>query len=235
MRQGAYGWARAIRNLALALLLASPVAAQEAVEEATGEAAGEPVTVVALGDSLTAGYGLPASEAFVPRLQAWLDERDAGVAVQNAGVSGDTTAGGLARLDWTLGEDADAVIVQLGGNDYLRGTDPAVSRDNLRGILERAEARGLPVLLVGIDAADGQYGPDYAAAFDGMYTDLAEEFGTLLEPDWFGPLREGGVPIEETRRLYLQPDGIHTNAAGVERVVERLGPLVLELAERAGQ
>ncbi len=224
MRQGAYGWARAIRNLGLALLLASPAAAQE-----------EPLTVVALGDSLTAGYGLPGPEGFVPRLQAWLDARGAGVTVQNAGVSGDTTAGGLARLDWTLGEDADALIVALGGNDYLRGTDPAESRENLRGILERADARGLPVLLVGIDAAAGQYGPDYAAAFDAMYPDLAEEFDALLEPDWFAPLREEGTAIEDTRRLYLQPDGIHPNAAGVERIVERLGPRVLELVEEAGQ
>jgi acyl-CoA thioesterase-1 len=200
-------------------LLASPAAA-----------AAERATVVALGDSLTAGYGVSRGEAFVPRLEAWLRARGADVEVQNAGVSGDTTAGGLSRADWALGEDADAVIVALGGNDFLRGTDPAVSRENLRGILEKAKARDLPVLLVGIDAS-GQYGPDFEAAFDGMYPALAQEFGTLLETDWFEGLREEGVSVSETRSRYLQPDGIHPNAAGVERIVERLGPRVLELLE----
>lgn len=221
MRPRAYGWARAIRNLAAALLLASPAVAQD-----------DPVTVVALGDSLTAGYGLPRSEGFVSRLEAWLKARGAEVEVQNAGVSGDTTAGGLSRLGWALGEEADAVIVALGGNDFLRGTDPAESRENLRRILQTAGDRGLPVLLVGIDAS-GQYGPDYEAAFDGMYPALAEEFGTLLERDWFEGLREEGVPITQTRARYLQRDGIHPNAAGVERIVERLGPRVLELVVQA--
>ncbi len=110
-------------------------------------------TVVALGDSLTAGYGLPADQGFVPRLQAWLDDHGADVEVQNAGVSGDTTAGGLSRVDWALGDDADAVIVALGGNDFLRGIDPALVRENLQSILEKTSARDLPVLLVGIDAS----------------------------------------------------------------------------------
>ena len=195
-------------------------------------AGAEPVTVVALGDSLTAGYGVRRGEGFVPRLEAWLRARGADVEVRNAGVSGDTTAGGLSRVDWALGDDADAVIVALGGNDFLRGTDPAVSRANLRAILEKAEARGLPVLLVGIDAS-GQYGPEFEAAFDGMYPALAEEFGTLIEADWFEGLREEGVPLGETRARLLQPDGIHPNAAGVERIVDRLGPRVLELVEAA--
>jgi acyl-CoA thioesterase-1 len=181
----------------------------------------EEVTVVALGDSLTAGYGLSGSQGFVGQLQAWLDGRDAGVTVQNAGVSGDTTAGGLSRLGWALGEDADAVIVALGGNDFLRGTEPAESEGNLRGILTEVAGRGLPVLLVGIDAGPN-YGPDYETAFDAMYPALAEEFGTLLEADWFEGLREEGVPLTETRSRYLQPDGIHPNAEGVARIVERL-------------
>lgn len=210
-----------MRNLAVALLLVSPAAAEG------------PVTVVALGDSLTAGYGLPRAEGFVARLQAWLDARGATVEVQNAGVSGDTTAGGLSRVDWALGDGADAMILALGGNDFLRGTDPGTSRENLRGILEAARERGIPVLLVGINAS-GQYGPDYEAAFDGMYRDLAREFGALLETDWFEGLREEGATLGDTRARYLQPDGIHPNAAGVERIVERLGPRVLELAEEAG-
>lgn len=190
--------------------------------------------MVALGDSLTAGYGLGPDEGFVPRLEAWLRARGADVEVRDAGVSGDTTAGGLSRLDWALGEGADALIVALGGNDFLRGVDPEVSRGNLRGILEKARAEELPVLLVGIDAS-GQYGPDYEAAFDAMYPALAAEFGALLEADWFEALREEGVPPEETRARLLQPDGLHPNAAGVERIVERLGPRVLELIEAAGR
>ena len=189
--------------------------------------AAEPATVVALGDSLTAGYGLAPEEGFVPRLQAWLDARGAEAVVQNAGVSGDTTAGGLSRVGWALSPEADAVIVELGGNDFLRAVDPASSRENLRAILEAVTARGLPALLVGIDASS-QYGPDYEAAFDGMYPALAQEFGTLLEPDFFAALREGG-DLSAAIGAYMQPDGIHPNAAGVERIVERIGPRVLEL------
>jgi acyl-CoA thioesterase-1 len=189
-------------------------------------------TVVALGDSLTAGYGLPAHQGFVAGLQGWLEARGAEVEVRNAGVSGDTTAGGLARADWALGPEADALILALGGNDFLRGIDPSVSRENLRGILEKARARDLPVLIVGIDAS-GQYGPDYEAAFDGMYPDLAEAYGALLERDFFEGLRQEGVELDAVRAAYLQPDGIHPNAAGVERIVERLGPRVLELVGQA--
>ena len=189
--------------------------------------AAEPATVVALGDSLTAGYGLAPEEGFVSQLQSWLDARGAEAVVQNAGVSGDTTAGGLSRVEWALTPEADAVIVELGGNDFLRGVDPAVTRENLQEIMEKAKARGLPVLLVGIDAS-GQYGPDYETAFDGMYPALAQEFGALLEPDFFAALRSGGN-LSEAIGTYMQPDGIHPNAVGVERIVERIGPRVLEL------
>lgn len=214
--------ARPLRNLALLLWFASPAAALAETR------------VLALGDSLTAGYGLDAGEGFVPRLQAWLDEAGAGVTVQQGGVSGDTTAGGLARLDWALADGAEALIVALGGNDFLRGVDPAESRSNLRAILETAAERDLPVLLVGIDAS-GQYGPDYEAAFDAMYPELAAEFGALLEPDWFAPLREAAGSLEAALGTYMQPDGIHPNAAGVDLVVERIGPQVVVLAERAAQ
>jgi acyl-CoA thioesterase-1 len=189
--------------------------------------AAEPATVVALGDSLTAGYGLAPEEGFVSQLQSWLDARGAEAVVQNAGVSGDTTAGGLSRVEWALTPEADAVIVELGGNDFLRGVDPAVTRENLQEIMQKAKARGLPVLLVGIDAS-GQYGPDYETAFDGMYPALAQEFGALLEPDFFAALRSGGN-LSEAIGTYMQPDGIHPNAVGVERIVERIGPRVLEL------
>ncbi|EPX86351.1 Lysophospholipase L1 [Rubellimicrobium thermophilum DSM 16684] len=192
----------------------------------------DPVTILLLGDSLSAGYGLAAGEGLAPQLQAWLDEAGASVEIVNAGVSGDTTAGGLSRLDWALTDEVDAVIVQLGGNDFLRGIDPAASRENLRGILEGIAARDLPVLLVGIDAS-GQYGPDYEAAFDGMYPDLAAEFGAALIPDFFAPLREGGT-LDAALRDWMQPDGIHPNAAGVRRIVAgSLGPAALALAEEA--
>jgi acyl-CoA thioesterase-1 len=213
--------AKQLRALTAALLIACPAWAQE-----------EAVTVVALGDSLTAGYGLPAQDGFVRQLQEWLDVRGAGARVQNAGVSGSTTAGGLSRIDRVLGDNAGAVIVALGGNDYLRGVDPVQIKANLQGILEEARERDLPVLLVGINASDG-HGPDYEVAFDSMYRELAEEFGALLEADWFEGLREPGVDLPETRARYLQRDGIHPNAAGVERIVERIGPRVLELVALA--
>lgn len=193
---------------------------------AAGGAAAE-MRIVALGDSLTHGYGLPAEDGFVPRLQAWLRAHGApGVVVANAGVSGDTTAGGLARLDWALGPEgeADALIVELGGNDLLRGIDPAASRANLDAILTQAGARGLPVLLTGL-RAPLNYGPDYKAAFDAIYPELAAAHDALYDPFFLEGLV--GSPA------LFQPDGIHPNAAGVEKLVARFGPLALELIERA--
>ena len=221
MARARYGVAGALRNAAFGLALAWPVAV-----------AAEPVTVAALGDSLTAGYGLDQPDGFVPRLQAWLDAHGAEATVINAGVSGDTTAGGLARADWTLTPDVDALIVALGGNDLLRGLDPADSRANLDGILDAADAHGVPVLLIGIEAG-GNYGPAYAAAFDGMYPALAEAHGALLVPDWFAALREDGRPLSAALGDTMQGDGIHPSARGVDLIVDDLGPDVLALLERA--
>ncbi|MDF1871751.1 arylesterase [Vannielia sp.] len=194
-------------------------------------AAAEPVVVAALGDSLTAGYGLPRADGFVPQMQAWLTEQGVEVEVRNAGVSGDTTAGGLSRVDWTLTDDVDAMIVALGGNDLLRGLDPAVSRRNLDGILQAAKAKDVPVLLVGV-AASMNYGADYKAAFDGMYAELSAQYETLLYPDFFRGLAE--LPDREVaRREHLQGDGIHPDASGVEILVEAMGPSVLELVRQA--
>ncbi len=189
-----------------------------------GAAAEERLRIVALGDSLVHGYGLATPEGFVPQLQAWLEAEGAAATVVNAGVSGDTTAGGLARLDWALGEHADALIVVLGGNDLLRGIDPATTRANLDAILERAGERGLPVLLAGM-SAPGNYGPDYKAAFDEIYPELAEAHGALLYPEFLAGVTED--------RGYWQPDAIHPNAKGVAEIVRRIGPLVMELLERA--
>lgn len=182
--------------------------------------------IAALGDSLTAGYGLPAEEGFVPRLQDWLTRNGADVELRNAGVSGDTTQGGLSRVGWTLTEDVDAMIVALGGNDMLRGIDPAVARANLDGILDAADAAGVEVLLIGI-TAPGNYGAAYKRDFDAIYPALAEAHGALLGPSFLEPLQHLEDPLR-----YMQPDGIHPNAEGVERIVEGLGPSVLELVNR---
>lgn len=201
-----------------------------------GAAAAEPVTVVALGDSLTAGYGLSdQSQGFVPVLEAWLKARGHEVVVQNAGVSGDTTAGGLARVAWALGPDADALIVTLGGNDLLRGLDPAGSKANLDGILKEAAARKLPVLLVAMKAP-GNFGPEYKAAFDGMYGELATTYGTLLAEDFFAGLKAAGAdPGDPTSMAaFLQADGLHPNPEGVQLIVEGLGPKVEELLAKVG-
>lgn len=194
-----------------------------------GPAMADPMRVLAFGDSLTQGYGLVAQEGFVPQLDAWLDAQGADATIVNAGVSGDTTAGGAARIDWSLTPDIDAMILTLGGNDMLRGLDPSTSRENLDVILQSAQARDLPVLVVGM-TAPGNFGPDYKQAFDAMYPDLAKEYGALYFRDIFQGLGPGS-PADLQR--YFQPDGIHPNAIGVGLIVEALGPKVLELIEQA--
>ena len=194
------------------LLLASPVCAGD-------------VTVLALGDSLTQGFGLPAEEGFVPQMQAWLRGQGAEVTVINGGVSGDTTSGGAARIEWSLTDDVDAVIVALGANDMLRGIDPAVSRANLTKILQVATERPVEVLLVGLKAP-GNFGPDYKAEFDAIFPDLAAEFGVAHAENFFAGLE--GIDATEWPS-YFQPDAIHPNAKGVARIVEKLGPEVLRL------
>ncbi|MGL6210968.1 MAG: arylesterase [Paracoccaceae bacterium] len=212
-----YGALAAFRNATIALIFGSL------------SVAAEPVTLLALGDSLTQGYGLPQEDGFVPQLQGWLVAKGADVEVVNAGVSGDTTAGGLSRLDWSLTPEVDAMIVNLGGNDLLRGIDPAATRANLDAILTTAKARDLPVLLVGL-RAPGNYGADYKQAFDAIFPDLAAKFGTGLEVNFFFPL------IDQTTRQFdpatMQVDGIHPSAAGVARIVEGLGPKVLTLLDQ---
>ncbi len=194
-------------------------------------ATAQTVTIAALGDSLTQGYGLPQDEGFVAQMQRWLRERGADVRLINAGVSGDTTAGGAARVDWTLTPEVDGLIVALGGNDLLRGIDPASSRANLERILERADAAGVPVLLVGMQAP-GNFGPEYKAAFDAIYPELAARYGVLFAESFFGGIAgKEATPAELLP--WMQADGIHPNAQGVARIVAALGPKVLELVERA--
>lgn len=211
-----YGVLRPLGKVVAAFLcLVSPVMADE------------PVTVLALGDSLTQGYGLPEQDGLVPQMQKWLNDQGVEATLINAGVSGDTTAGGAARVEWSLTPEVDAMIVTLGGNDLLRGIDPAVSRGNLEVILQVAQAKGVEVLLVGL-TAPGNYGPEYKAAFDAIYPELSEAYGALLAPDFFAGLG-GGDPAALQR--WFQADGIHPNADGVARIVEGLGPSVLALIE----
>ncbi|TCP21804.1 acyl-CoA thioesterase-1 [Rhodovulum adriaticum] len=207
------------------------VALNLAVLFAAGAAQAEQITIAALGDSLTQGYGLPQEDGFVPQMQAWLRAQGADVQVINAGVSGDTTAGGLSRVGWTLTPDVDAMIVALGGNDLLRGINPAASRANLDGILSAAGDAGVAVLLVGMQAP-GNYGPDYKAAFDAMYPDLAATHGTL----YFESFLKGLTDLPDrgaAMRDYMQGDGIHPSAAGVALIVQAMGPKVLALIDRA--
>ncbi|HYA06558.1 MAG TPA: arylesterase [Xanthobacteraceae bacterium] len=186
-------------------------------------AAETPIHIVALGDSLTAGYGLAEQDGFVPRLQAALAAKGVAVELANAGVSGDTAADGLARLDWSVPQGADAVIVELGANDMLRGLKPEVTRATLATILRRLTQRHIAVLLCGMRAAPN-LGAEYDQAFDRVYPDLAAEFGVILYPFFLD-----GVAAD--LRL-TQPDGLHPNAAGVAVIVDRILPKVQELVAR---
>ena len=183
-----------------------------------------PLRIVALGDSLTAGYQLAPTDAFPAKLQAALRAKGYDVEVVNAGVSGDTAANGLARLDWSVPAETDAVIVELGANDMLRGFDPARTRAALSEILGRLKARGLPVLLAGM-LASANLGPDYVAAFDAIYPDLARNYGALLYPFFLD-----GVALDQA---YTLPDGLHPTARGVDVIVARILPSVEALMSRA--
>lgn len=191
----------------------------------------EEVVIAALGDSLTQGHGLAQEQGFVPQLQNWLTDHGAEVRLINAGVSGDTTAGGLSRVAWTLTPDVDAMIVALGGNDLLRGLDPAVSRANVKGILQAAREADVDVLLIGMQAP-GNFGPEYKAEFDSLYPQLAEEFGILFAESFFAGLNLTGSDPASARK-FMQADGIHPNAEGVQSIVGELGPYVLQLAKNA--
>jgi acyl-CoA thioesterase I len=187
-------------------------------------AADKPLKIVALGDSLTAGLGLPAQDAFTTKLQAALKATGYDVTIVNAGVSGDTAAGGLERLEWSVPEDADAVIVELGANDALRGLDPVLTDKALSTILDRLSAKHLPVLLAGM-LAPRNMGADYTAKFDAIYPKLAAN-----HPVVFYPFFLEGVASDPHLN---QGDGLHPNAAGVDVIVQRILPKVEELIARA--
>ncbi|SEG59853.1 acyl-CoA thioesterase-1 [Methylobacterium sp. 190mf] len=204
----------ALYAAALALLM---VPFMTAVAPKARAAPGEPVKLVALGDSLTAGYKLPADAAFPTVLERLLKARGADVTVANAGVSGDTATGGLDRVDWSVPDGTAGVILELGANDMLRGTDPKVTEGALSAIIERLKARGIPVLLAGMQAAPN-LGPDYKARFDAIYPALAKRYGLTLYPFFLD-----GIIGDRAQHL---DDMIHPNRQGVETIASRMLPTV---------
>jgi acyl-CoA thioesterase I len=204
-------------NLCLVLFSALPGSMR------TASAQHRPIKIIAFGDSLTAGYGLPPKNAFPVRLAAALKARGHNVAIINAGVSGDTTAGGLARLDWAIPDDADGVIIELGANDALRGLDPAQARKNLEAIITRIKAKGADILLTGM-RAPRNYGPEFTRAFDRNFPELAKKHDLLFYPFFLE-----GILLNSALNL---DDGIHPNAKGVDVIVQGILPHVEELIER---
>ena len=207
-----------IRRYAVLVVLVNLMAVQLV------HAAAEPIKVLMLGDSITAGFGLQAGESLPSRLEAKLRTDGHDVQIINAGVSGDTTAAGLARVDWVLGGKPDFAIVELGANDMLRGVDPAITKKNLDAILTKlAEAR-IPTLLIGMKAGRN-LGAEYAQAFDALYTELAQKYDIALYPFVLD-----GVALDPALN---QGDGLHPNARGVAVMVDRMAPYVVRLLQRS--
>lgn len=211
-------WGQMVRVLAVVNILLSMWTATAIAKDKDA-----PVRIVVLGDSLTAGYMLAARDAFPEQLERKLKAAGVKVEVANAGVSGDTTAGGLARLDWSIPSGTDAVILELGANDALRGLEPGKARINLDAIIKRLKARGVDVLLAGM-LAPANLGEDYARSFNAIFPALAREHGVLLYPFFLQ-----GVAMRAKLNL---GDGIHPNAEGVALIVEGIRPKVEELIAR---
>ena len=207
--------------LGVAMLLANFLLAGNGVPMAEAEA--RETVIVALGDSLTAGLGLPQDEAFPAMLERALKGRGHDVKVVNAGVSGDTAGAGLARLDWALPADASAVIIELGANDALQGLPPEATKAALDQIITRIKARGLPILLAGMEAPRNM-GKEYVEAFGAIYPELAQKYDLVLYPFFLD-----GVAMEKSLTL---EDGMHPNAQGVARIVDGITAKVEELLAR---
>ena len=205
-----------ITALSIALASVSPADAEDRAEDGD-------VLVLVMGDSLSAGYNLPPDASFPARLEVWLNTQGLSATIINAGVSGDTSTGGRARLDWVLSnlpvEDLDLVILEFGGNDMLRGTEPSVTRTNLAAMIATLIERNIPVLLAGIRALPNM-GRDYEAEFNGLYPELAQEYGIPLYPFFL----EGVATVPELKL----GDGLHPNEAGVEVMVANMGPMILD-------
>ena len=203
--------------LVLGLLSAAIMTAAEPALGQASAAVSAPVKLVVLGDSLSAGYGLSASDAFPAKLQKALKARGINVDMTNAGVSGDTSSGGRDRLDWSVPEGTEAVIVELGANDALRGTDPSVTRAALSDIVTRLKARGIAILLCGM-VAPPNYGREFAARFNSIYPELAKSASVPLYPFFL----EG---VAADARLN-QADGMHPTAEGIDVIVKNILPTV---------
>jgi acyl-CoA thioesterase-1 len=215
---GEYGGSPERRNPSIAAML---LFALLAFAVSVGEApASPPIRLLVLGDSLSAGYGLPHEEGFEAQLQAALRVRGQDIQIIDGAVSGDTTAGGRARLDWVLAEGADAAIVELGANDGLRGLDPSEMQANLTAILDTLAAKQIPVLLSGMYAPPN-LGPDYGRAFRAVFERLGRRPGVIYDPFFL----EGVATVPSLN----QPDGLHPNAEGVRHIVKRLLPEVERL------
>ena len=214
------------RRAALMLLFAAATLVGAGLPPGAARAEQPPLKLVALGDSLTAGYRLPADAAFPAVLERALKAKGYRAEIANAGVSGDTSTGGLDRLDWSVPDGTQGVILELGANDMLRGTDPAVTRKALETIIVRLKERGIPVLLAGMLAAPN-LGAEYRAGFDAIYPDLARAHDLVLYPFFLD-----GVAGQ---RANTMDDGLHPTAKGVERVVEGILPTVETFLGRLGQ
>jgi acyl-CoA thioesterase-1 len=212
--------AQALVNILASLLML----AAATMSSAMTETASKPIRIVAFGDSLTSGYGLRQSQAFPVQLQKELRARGHNVVISNAGVAGDTSAAGLARFDWAIGDDVDAVILELGANDALRGIDPKVTRQNMQKILAKLKERGVPVLLAGM-RSPANWGDTYAEDFDAIFPDLAKEHALVFYPFFL----EGVV----LNARLNQNDGMHPNSKGVAEIVRQIIPSVEELIAKA--
>ena len=205
-------------------LFAALLPALLAFSVSPGQAAERPIHILGFGDSLMQGYGLPPGTDFPTQLEKALKARGLDVAVINAGVSGDTSAGGLARLDWSLADKPDAAIVEFGGNDGLRGLSPAEMEKNIDGMLAKLKAKNIPVLLAGM-MSPRNWGPAYAAEFDAVFPRLAKKYDTLFYPFYLD-----GVALNPA---LMQGDGLHANPAGVKIIVGRIMPLAVQLVAKA--
>ncbi|MGE5156760.1 MAG: arylesterase [Gemmatimonas sp.] len=201
----------------IVVLMVAMMTVPSAFAQAAPAGEAKPIRIVVLGDSLSAGLGLPGPAAFPARLQKALKAKGMDVDVTNAGVSGDTASGGRDRLDWSVPEGTQAVIVELGANDALRGIDPKVTREALSDIVSRLKARGVAVMLCGM-LAPPNYGNDYAQRFDAIYPELAKSFSVPLYPFFLN-----GVAADAKLN---QADGIHPTAAGVDIIVKNILPTV---------
>jgi acyl-CoA thioesterase-1 len=225
MRSNGLASGQVVSVPALVNMLASLlVLAAATMSSAMAETASKPIRIVAFGDSLTSGYGLRQSQAFPVQLQKELRARGHNVVISNAGVAGDTSAAGLARFDWAIGDDVDAVILELGANDALRGIDPKVTRQNMQKILAKLKERGVPVLLAGM-RSPANWGDTYAEDFDAIFPDLAKEHALVFYPFFL----EGVV----LNARLNQNDGMHPNSKGVAEIVRQIIPSVEELIAKA--